>query len=321
MTHTTVHHGATPGNPAEPGPTAPDLSSFARLDGYGVVAVRGVDAAHFLHNQLTNPVEDLATGQSVCAAYCNPKGRVIALLRLLRVADDALLMWLPAELVEPVVRRLRMFVLRAKVVFEPLDARVFATTDAGLATPLSGGQALPPAGTGLSVAGNWLVNTGRDAPRYQYLAIDDGRTDPPAEAGDAEWLEVLAADAVPEVFAATSESFLPQAINLDRLDAVNFRKGCYPGQEIVARLRYLGKLKQRMVRVAFRGDAAAGDVVMAGEAKIGQLVLVGGTGEQRLGLASVNFAQLDAATTQLADGTAVAVWLPPYPVEELAPAS
>ncbi len=305
----------------EPDATGSDPASafdLARLDHLAVVSLEGRDAAAFLHNQVSNDVENLAPAASTLAAYCNPKGRVITLLRVLRTGDTAFLLLMPRDLVEPVLRRLRMFVLRQKAVFEPLDgAAVFGMPNASRIAELT--NAAPAAFDAIALGDDWLLNGGIDIDRYLYVSLDG---QPPAngtpDAADGDWFGIMACDATPQVFAATSEAFLPQALNLDRLQAINFRKGCFPGQEIVARLRYLGKLKQRMVCVACTGEAPApGTTVLAGGAKIGQLVLAGvGTAGAR-GLASVNFAQLDRENLALDDGRRLTYSLPRYELPEL----
>lgn len=293
--------------------------SIARLDHVAAVSLEGRDAAAFLHNQVSNDIENLEPTESTMAAYCNPKGRVITILRVLRTGETAFLLLMPRDLVEPVLKRLRMFVLRQKATFQSLDsAAVFGLPDASAAAGLT--DALPARRGATSIGDDWLVHCARESDRFLYVSSDGT---PPSgttpDAGELEWFGVMAADATPEVFAATSEAFLPQALNLDRLDAINFRKGCFPGQEIVARLRYLGKLKQRMVRVAYSGVAPApGETVFAGEAKIGQVVLAGSGADGGLGLVSVNFAHLDGQPLSLDDGRPLTVSLPDYDLPELA---
>lgn len=292
--------------------------TLCRLKHLAAVRLTGADAASFLHGQVTADIEGLAEQGFVAAAYCNPKGRVLALLRVIRTAPDEFLLVMSRDLVEPVVKRLRMYVLRAKAVFEPLDWPLFGLPDDGAASALF--DALPARGAALSTAGGILINTGVGANRYLHLAPSGAlQGDAAPDVGADAWLGLQAVDGIAEVFAGTSETFLPQAINLDLVGAVSYRKGCYPGQEIVARLHYLGRLKQRMVRVVIRGAVAEpGQVVTSGGTKIGQVVLCGSSSHEgvALGLVSVNFGQLDRDAAALGNGASLEVFDPDYAVPE-----
>lgn len=295
--------------------TIPEFS-VCRCPHLGLVRVYGADAATFLHGQVSNDIAALAINQSAMAAYCNPKGRVIALFRVLRTGEESFLLTMSVDLVDPVVRRLGMFVLRAKVKLEPLDALFYGVPSNSEAAPFG---SLPKRGTGIAYAGGHLVNVGFTRDRYLHMTETDDIPDG-LEIDERQhlWMSILAADGIPEIFAASSGEFLPQGINLDLLDAVNFRKGCYPGQEIIARLRYLGKLKQRMVRIEFRGaPVEPGTDILAGADRIGKVVLCGPAGGGQMALASVNFARLGGNDPSLMDGTPVSLLDLPYEVPEL----
>jgi tRNA-modifying protein YgfZ len=171
---------------------------------------QGRDAIAFLQGQLSNDIDALAVGATQLAGYHNPQGRVIALLRLARVAAEEIHAQLPQELAEPVAQRLRRYVLRSKLTIDILDA---------------------PA-------------TGAAATRSRRADIAAG---------------------LPQVYAATSEQFVAQMLNLDCIDAVSFTKGCYTGQEVIARAHYRGRVKRRMQRfvtmAAAPGAAAAPPLV------------------------------------------------------------
>ncbi len=172
-----------------------------------LLRIHGADATAFLQGQLSNDVEALEVGATQLAGYHNPQGRVIALLRLARVAPAEILAQLPQELAAPVAQRLHRYVLRSKLAIEILDAPAIAA-------------ALP---------------AGMTATHSRLADIAAG---------------------LPQVYAATSEHFVAQMLNLDCIDAVSFTKGCYTGQEVVARAHYRGRVKRRMQRFVTRNAAA-----------------------------------------------------------------
>ncbi len=248
------------------GPDAP-LSPEAAARGFvapltdlGLIAFSGEEAAHFLHNQLTNDVEHLGPEEARLAAYCSPKGRMLASLLMWRHSDGAVLLQLPRALQAPVQKRLQMFILRAKV--KPADV-----SDSLVALGIGGGAAgaalapwfatLPAAPYAkVDGAAGALIRVADafGAPRYQWIATPEQAmqawpqlTQSLQAAGAAVWrlADILAG--VPRIVPATQESFVPQMVNFELIGGVNFKKGCYPGQEIVARSQYLGKLKRRMV--------------------------------------------------------------------------
>ncbi len=230
-----------------------------------MVQAGGADCADFLQNQLTNDVESLESSRVTVAGYCNPKGRLICLFRIWRDGDGFILQ-LPAELREDVINRLRKYVLRAKVEFATMSERVaFGVCGESAAAGLReiAGQ-LPARSNDLVDAGELIIVRlpGDDRPRYQVAGTTNACMDAwrrlaanAAAAGSWTWAREDILAGLPTIVAATSETFIPQMVNLDRLDAVNFRKGCYPGQEIVARMHYLGNLKQRMGRFRTESDA------------------------------------------------------------------
>ncbi len=173
--------------------------------GVGRILVAGAESESFLQGQLTQDVRKLGA-QPMIAGYCSAKGRLLAVLETQRVADGITLA-IHRSVLDATLKRLRMFVLRAKVTLSEID-------------PLLGPE------------------------------------------GDADWRRDRIARGVPTVFASTSDHFVPQMCNLDALGGISFDKGCYTGQEVVARLHYLGQAKRRMFRVAIGADAAPGDAVL-----------------------------------------------------------
>jgi folate-binding protein YgfZ len=247
-----------------------DCSTVA-LDALGVLRARGPDAVSFLQGQLSNDLTRLAADYSLLAGYHNPQGRVIALLRVLQAAPDDLLAVLPRELIAPVVTRLTKFILRAKVKLadESQQWRIDGVllNDAGYADATNLAAALPAAVNSVAhLAGASVVRVAGQPARW--LAVSPGPEAPlPGIAGAAApeiWQRLAIAAGEPQVYAVTSEEFVAQMLNLDALGAIAFAKGCYTGQEVIARAHYRGRVKRRMQRFVTRtphvlrpGDAGA----------------------------------------------------------------
>jgi len=250
------------------------------LASLGALRARGRDVVSFLQGQLSNDMTRLAADHSVFAGYHNPQGRVVALLRLLQLAPDDVLAILPRELVTTVAQRLAKFILRAKVKLadESADWTVTGLTAgaAGTAGTASGDRAsglaallrqLPATADGsASLEGSYAVRL--PGPGARWLVITPRSTgEPPAlaqcAAGTEEtWRRGAIAAGEPEVVGATSEEFVAQMLNLDALGAIAFDKGCYIGQEVIARAHYRGRVKRRLQRFRARRAPALG----AGEA-------------------------------------------------------
>jgi len=253
---------------------------YASLAELGVIAVTGDEAAHFLHGQLTNDVEHLGTERLLLAGYCTAKGRLLATLRIWR-DEQAIYLLLPRELLPGAIKRLSMFVLRAKVrLSDQSEAwRAWAVFGAGADASLSAlcGEVPSTAGHCVRLGDARIARlhgSARLPERFLLLAptaeADDLssrlRDSAPVGSGAFWWSEIDSG--VPTVFAGTLEKFVPQMINFEVIGGVSFTKGCYPGQEVVARSQYRGKLKRRM-QLAHSGAAAAAgaDVFAADEAE------------------------------------------------------
>ncbi len=218
----------------------------AQLPFLGVLRVGGADATAFLQGQLTNDVRLLDDGRTQLAGYNTPQGRVIALLRL-RKADDAIYALLPTDLLERVCLHLRRFVLRSKVDLQvAADLRVGSIATVPFVPATSSAQVVA-----FDYApGRRVIAASADTWRSITGLVQAG--DPPL-ARDA-WLAGDIRDGQPQVFAATSEAFIPQMLNLDLIDGISFSKGCYTGQEIVARTQNLGRIKRRLFRYRIDGE-------------------------------------------------------------------
>jgi len=236
------------------------------LDSLGVLRARGADVVSFLQGQLSNDVARLAPERSLLAGYHNPQGRVIALLRLVQLAPDDLLAILPRELIAVVVQRLGKFVLRAKVKLAD-DSAAWTVTGLMGCGPPAGAAAggVPSFAHALPATVNSVTRI--DASLALRVAQEPGRwllvsplAQPPpvsgcSPVGPEVWQRLAIAAGEPQVYAATSEAFVAQMLNLDVLGAIAFDKGCYTGQEIIARAHYRGKVKRRLQR--FRARVAA----------------------------------------------------------------
>jgi len=253
----------------------------APIDEFGVIEARGPDAVTFLQSQLTNDVAQLDEAGVQLNGYCTAKGRLLAVFTAWRDAE-AVYLQLPREILPGVLKRLSMFVLRAK-------AKLSDVSDAWRCTAVFGnGSAAALDAFGAAALAPWQA-VAKDAVRVLRLAdapsagsrfLVIARSTPglrTTRVSSAAWWWTQADAAVPDVFAATQEAFVPQMINLEVLGGVSFRKGCYPGQEVVARSQYLGKLRRRMSVAQTTGLARIGDDVHdAGGVPVGKIVLAAG---------------------------------------------
>ena len=273
-------HGARLSGPPDPQvldfgadfPSGMPVTNFITpLTDLGLIALTGADAAHFLHNQLTNDVDHLGPAEMRLAGYCSPKGRLLATFRMWRT-NDSIMLQLPREIQAGVQKRLQMFVLRSKAKLADVTPEFAVLGLVGPAAAAALREWFPimpeaPYAKVESEAGT-LIREADDlgVPRFQWIA--------PQESAQRAWpvlvnsLQPVAPQlwrlgdiraGIPQIKQSTQEQFVPQMVNYDLIGGVNFQKGCYPGQEIVARSRYLGKLKRRMCMASITTrDAAAG---------------------------------------------------------------
>jgi tRNA-modifying protein YgfZ len=232
-----------------------DCSSVS-LTHLGVLRLQGPDALTFLQGQLSNDVMQLNGPRALLAGYHNPQGRVIALLRLVQLAPGDVLAVLPRELVESVRQRLMKFVLRAKV--KLTDDSAHWQVAGLISTGRSPAAALPPeSGSAALIESSLVLRLPGEPPRWLRLTPID-QTPILADATPAEpphWQRLAIAAGEPQVYAATSEEFVAQMLNLDVLGGIAFDKGCYTGQEVIARAHYRGRVKRRLQRFLSLGPA------------------------------------------------------------------
>ena len=309
----------------------------AVVDDLGLISVSGIEAASFLHNQLTSDVEHLGVDQARLAGYCSPKGRLQATFLMWRNAESVFLQ-LPRELQPALQKRLSMFVMRAKATLADAGAGGLVVLGLGGA---AAGAALAPHFPALPSAPYGKIDTelgtllrvadAFDAPRYQWLAspatalaVMPGLRAALALGGNQAWNLSSIHAGVPQVTAKTQEQFVPQMINFELLGGVNFKKGCYPGQEIVARSQYLGKLKRRATLATIAdATAAAGDEVYAAVDPGQPCGMVVNAAPNGLGgtdvLVEMKLAALEAGDIRLGSdtGAPLALLAMPYPLDAI----
>lgn len=226
------------------------------IDWLGVLAIRGSDAVQFSHSQLANDVKALPDAQWHWNALLQIQGRVLALVLLVRLAENEVLLLLPREIREDVRNTLARYVLRSRVRIEADDGFNLAGMLAG-PTP---GSAAPGTGGPVEIRDGAieLHLGGRFDRRLRLEPYAPGPREPAVMAPKAAdgWRAADIVDGVPWIRSATAAEFIPQALALDRLGAFSVSKGCYPGQEIVARTHFLGRNKRALRRVSGAADSA-----------------------------------------------------------------
>jgi len=276
------------GNPQAELDAATKSLVLADLSHQGLLEIEGADAVTFLQGQVTNDVKLLNGSNSHYTGYCSPKGRLLALF-LAFAHQDHLHLQFDRALLEPIAKRLRMYVMRSKVTIKDVSESIarfgLAGHDAELLLKAIF-SSIPAAPNELVTLENGVVLRLPDAtgniPRYQiYTSAEKANELWIALASKAtkvgkpvwDWLEIQAG--IPEIVSATQEAFVPQMVNLDALDGINFKKGCYTGQEIVARTHYLGKVKRRtqLAHIASKVSPNAGEVLNGSDGSdAGQIV-------------------------------------------------
>lgn len=267
-----------------------DSAFFCRLSHEGLLAVRGPDASKFLQGQLTCNLNYLSADTASLGARCTPKGRMLSSFRIVQQGDGYLLA-MASELLDSQLTDLQKYAAFSKSKLSDESAQWLRIgLQGGDAVLASLGLNLPaPADSVIHVDSMLAVrlSDGRSelwAPVAQTEAVLATLTAHLREAPLNDWLLAQVRAGVGQVFGATREQLIPQMINLQALGGVSFKKGCYTGQEIVARMQYLGKLKRRLYRLSLAGDtvpavatplfspvhgSSVGDVVLAARSSDG----------------------------------------------------
>lgn len=252
------------------------------LSHLGLIRVAGEDAQSFLQGQFTNDTREVTERHSQLSAYCSPKGRMLANFRIFQHQGDYLLQ-MPRDTFDTVLKRLPMFVLMSKVKVSDASDEVVSIGLAGqcaesllkqqfTAVPAKSGEVAPQGDM-------TLIRLPGEPARFQIIGTP--------KAVSALWSE-LAKEAlpsnrdywslldiragIPTIYRETADAFVPQMTNMEQIDGVSFTKGCYTGQEVVARMKYLGKLKRRMYLASVDTDSQPqpGDELFAPGSESGQ---------------------------------------------------
>ncbi|MGB7815951.1 MAG: folate-binding protein [Methylotenera sp.] len=280
------------GNPSAELLATTKTNVLCDLTHLGLLEINGADAASFLQGQVTNDVKLLVGNNAHYTAYCNPKGRMLALFLAFAHHNHELgghlHLQLNRELLEPIMKRLKMYVMRSKVEIKdvsdsPIKFGLNGPEAAKLLVPLftkapsqdyellslENGAILKLPATGNNTRFEVFTDAANAPTIWNALKAECQLVGKPCW----DWLEIQAG--IPDITSATQEQFVPQMLNLDLLNAISFKKGCYTGQEIVARTHYLGSVKRRTYLASIESDRTplAGDKVMDGtKNEVGQIV-------------------------------------------------
>jgi folate-binding protein YgfZ len=250
---------------------------------YELIEIGGSDAEDFLQGQLTQDVALLSAAASLPAAWCNPKGRVITTVRLLSL-EDSIGLVVPASLVDTVIQKLTMYRLRSDVTIDRVSDNWTSTVviDSDAIDELAEKGLLPP--TNAACANHGLIAVDySDGERFVEIfgpetAFEEVGLAIDARQDDEQRAAMKIRAGIAEINSENTEKYTPHMLNLDKQGAISFNKGCYTGQEVVARTENLGESKRRLMRCRCDGpDISVGDKLSDGERDVGTVVNVSGT--------------------------------------------
>jgi len=241
-----------------------DENTICDVAELGLILVTGEDAQSFLQNQFSSDINDIDENHFQLSSYSTPKGRMLAVFRILRI-DNGYILILPVTMVAATLERLAMFVIQARVSLADASAhftRFAVQTDR---TEITSSEILPTDKNGVKQSDSLIaLNLGQLDNQHRFLLLtlsvdeaisiwqDFSAHLQPVSFDSWRLSEIKAG--IPIIYPQTNEEFVAQMTNLNLLGGVNFKKGCYPGQEIVARMQYLGKLKRRMFLARLETD-------------------------------------------------------------------
>lgn len=297
------------------------LNGITPLSHLGVIKVEGEDAAKFLHGQLTQDFSLLGMAEARLAAFCSAKGRMQASFIGFKKNPTEILLVCPIDVLAPAMKRLSMFVMRAKAKFSDVSAEMSVFGLAGdainaIATPAVSAWSKADIGTSTLVQlypaddiprALWIAPSSEAAPQGEPLSEDLWR-----------WSEVRSGIAL--ITTPIVEAFVPQMLNYESVGGVNFKKGCYPGQEVVARSQFRGTLKRRAYLVHSEAPMTTGDEVFQAADEGQPCGIVAQAAASPLGgydaVVSMQVAAFEAGNLHLsgATGTALTASAPPYPL-------
>lgn len=257
-------------------------NKFIVLKKTSTIEVQGDERIHFLQGQLTQDICLITKDQAQYAGFCNPKGRLLAFM-LCYARNDAIHIQIDTSIEESILKRLKMYLLRSKVSINLLlnaFIKIGFISSKGFENK---GIKLPKKYLEITTFENvMIIRLSQNHDRYQIMgeakAVDSfiALAFSDFELMDEdEWNNKIILDGIPEIYPSTQETFIPQSLNIDLMEGINFKKGCYTGQEIVARTHYLGKVKRRMYRAFIESQVSLvpGDVITnESNEEIGQLV-------------------------------------------------
>lgn len=247
------------------------------LPDHRVMTLEGPDAMAFAHSQFANDVLGLDVGHWQWNAWLTPKGRVIALFALARLADDRLLAVVPDYPADVFASQLQRYVFRRKL---KIAARADLHVNGATSTPLHAN------GSRLDIDSERIAFDLCAGETSRFWSIEPGQA-PQSDDFTAQWRAMDLRHGLPRLVESQREQWTPQQIALDRLNAYSIKKGCYPGQEIVARTHFLGKSKRSLRLLQGAEAVQAGAEVKADDATTGAIVSVATTGNTTLALVVV----------------------------------
>ncbi len=304
--------------------TTVDLNGIAALSHLGVIRAEGPDAASFLHGQLTQDVAQLGPSEARLAALCTPKGRMMASFIVIRPLPEQVFMICSQDILAATQKRLSMFVMRAKVKLSDATSEfaLYGVAGTALAANDIDAAARPDHRTAVCDGASAVSLYSADGvPRALWIASPDS-TAPRGPALDAAlwaWSEVRSG--IVTLSAPIVEAFVPQMLNYESVGGVSFKKGCYPGQEIVARSQFRGTLKRRAFLVHAAEPVSAGQEVFAGNADqpvgtVAQAAEAPGGGFDALVSMQISALERGGLHAGAVDGPALTVEALPYPLLE-----
>lgn len=245
-------------------PSGDPGAQLTLLSQTGLIEVSGEDCVAFLQNMTSNDVQQVSELRHQLSGFCTHKGRLLAVLRIFLQSDKYFLA-MPVQIVDSVLKRLNMYVLRSKVQLKNVSGNQIGLGLSGvnsinLITTLTG-RCPEATDTSINFKDISILRVTGTEPRFELFAEQERIIDiwkllhnSAHAVSEHTWLLENIRAGLPVILPQTQEAFVPQMVNLDLVQGVSFKKGCYPGQEIVARTHYLGKIKRRMHRVHFQTD-------------------------------------------------------------------
>lgn len=307
--------------------------SLCDLSHLSLLKFSGSDAEQFLQGQLTNDIHQLTEGVSHLSGYCSAKGRLLAIFRAFR-HNDAFYLQAPTEIIESLQKRLQMFIMISDVQLEAVSDQLTnfgvvgkeaaSLLEAHFPTLSNRDNSVTPFGE------SFLICHPGETPRYQIIGpLDEQKTlwsklvSKAAVTDSTVWSLADINAAIPNIYLSTQETFVPQMINLHLVDGISFTKGCYVGQEVVARLHYLGKQKRNMYRATVTTESApnAGDTLYSSSNEssqgAGTIVDVARKGQHYQLLIVIPNDEADKNDVQLSEnGPTLEIKQPPYELSD-----